>query len=112
MKKLLFGVTNSTGKESATFHWSKVLYFKIWGIRYYVTKQALWVGLVNSSFMHAFISCNTQETYEMGISLKMRILGIRPSRKLPESHSKQLAELGFRLRSAKCHRTFTTLCCR
>lgn len=109
MKKVLVSVTNSTVEKFGNSHSGKLLYFKIWGIQYY----AINVDLVNPSFMHAFTSGNTQESCEMStISFQIKILGIRPSRKLPRSYSKQLVASGFQLRSAQSHRAITALCYR
>lgn len=60
--------------------------------------------------MHAFLSCNTQESQDLGImGLQMRMLGIRPSRKLPRSPGKQLAASGPQLRPAQSHRAEPSL---
>lgn len=56
--KVLFGVTNGTGEKFGNNHSNKHLSFKIGDIRYYL-KKVFGVGLVNPSFVHAFISCNT-----------------------------------------------------
>lgn len=51
-KKVLFRVTKSTDEKFRNSHSSKLLYFKIWGIQDYATRQ-VWVGLVNPSLcMH------------------------------------------------------------
>lgn len=68
------------------------------------------MGLVNPSFMHAFISCNTQESWGLGImGLQTRMQGIRPSGKLPRSPGKQLAASGSQLRPAQSHRAEPSL---
>lgn len=40
MKKELVRVTNSTGEKFGNSHSSKLLYFKIWGIQYYVLRKS------------------------------------------------------------------------
>lgn len=49
MKKVLLGVTNSTGEKFGNSHSNKRLSFKIGSIRYYPTKKkGLWGGLGES----------------------------------------------------------------
>lgn len=46
-------LTKSTDEKFISNNSSKLLYFKIWGIQYYTTRQVFRVGLVNPSLcMH------------------------------------------------------------
>ena len=90
-KKVLFDVTKGTDEKSGNSHSSKLLLFQNMGHSILCYFARLLGGLGKSITMHAFILCNTQESYNMGIILgllKMCILGISLPRKLRRALNK------------------------